>query len=216
MLRIYLYDRGHPEAAVLAIRYLVALPWMLKSTLRGEGRSRNEEVLKTMFLGDNVEPSTNAMAKEYEWAVSQDKPTVAFANRIRQICAIALLQTGPNKSSFHYESIHLIIEERLRELETVVGGCSRLFTSPIPPMYSRHLSRVMTMWLFLTPMSLIASGLPTTGVALATTASAYVLIGLDEVGMEIEGAFKLLPLQQLCGITQNDVRDAFLDEMPQI
>lgn len=34
------------------------------------------------------------------------------------------------------------------------------------------------------------------GVACATTVAAYVFIGLDEVGMEIENVFQIMPMQQ--------------------
>ena len=107
-------------------------------------------------------------------------------------------------------STQVIIEDRIRELETVVGVCERLFSSPIPPTYTRHLSRVMSLWLFLLPVNLIAmANLKTVGVAFATSIATYVFVGLDEVGMEIEDVFKLLPLQQLAAATQRDVRDQF-------
>lgn len=103
------------------------------------------------------------------------------------------------------------MEERLQGLETVIGGCERLFTSPIPPTYSRHLSRILSLWLGLLPLSLLAASIamPWYGVTLATTVAAYVLVGIDEVGMEIENVFLLLPLQQVAAACQNDVRDQF-------
>ena len=68
----------------------------------------------------------------------------------------------------------------------------------------------MSLWLCLLPVSLLAAGrLETWGVALVTTIAAYVFVGLDEVGMEIENAFQLLPLQQLAAATQKDVQDQF-------
>jgi predicted membrane chloride channel (bestrophin family) len=181
---------------------MAAFPWVIKVALRGENPDRNLEVLKIM-LGESSE--------DYKWAVAQNKLPVALTSRLRQLCSVALHQ-----SPFVDAGVALMIEERIRELETVYGACQRIFTSPIPPTYSRHLSRVLTTWLLVTPMSLIASGLPTITVALTTTLGAYILIGIDEVGMEIENAFALLPLQQLCGSAQNDIRDAFLTEMPKV
>ncbi|GAX24511.1 hypothetical protein FisN_18Lh063 [Fistulifera solaris] len=201
ILKIYLFD-SNPYACTLAIRHMAAFPWVIKVALRGENSDRNLEVLKIM-LGESSE--------DYEWAVAQNKLPVALTSRLRQLCSVALHQ-----SPFVHAGVALMIEERIRELETVYGACQRIFTSPIPPTYSRHLSRVLTTWLLVTPMSLIASGLPTITVALTTTLGAYVLIGIDEVGMEIENAFALLPLQQLCGSAQNDIRDAFLTEMPTV
>jgi predicted membrane chloride channel (bestrophin family) len=54
---------------------------------------------------------------------------------------------------------------------------------------------------------LVALGLTTSGVIVATMIAAYTFIGLDEVGMEIERPSVLLPLQQLAASIQNAVRD---------
>jgi predicted membrane chloride channel (bestrophin family) len=56
----------------------------------------------------------------------------------------------------------------------------------------------------------------TISIVIATAISSYVLIGIDEVGMEIENAFQLLPLQQLSANLQNAVRDSFVNEMPPV
>jgi predicted membrane chloride channel (bestrophin family) len=48
-------------------------------------------------------------------------------------------------------------------------------------------------------------------VVVSTILVSYGLIGLDEIGMEIEHPFPLLPLQQLAGAVQNSVGMQFLD-----
>ena len=102
------------------------------------------------------------------------------------------------------------MEGVISEIESDVGGCARLLTSPIPPTYSRHLSRIMVMYLSLLPFGLVASGIPSLGTALASASISYMLIGIDEIGMEIENPFQLLPLQQLAGAIQTDVATQLL------
>ena len=68
----------------------------------------------------------------------------------------------------------------------------------------------MVLSLLILPVSLVAAKLSTTGVVLATTIASYVLIGIDEVGMEIENAFQLLPIQQLASAVQAAVRNQLL------
>ena len=115
-----------------------------------------------------------------------------------------------SKGDSRYQQIFLI-EERLRELEACVGGNERLFSSPIPPTYSRHLSRVISLWLLLLPVSLVVNGgLGTSATAFVVSIATYVFVGVDEVGMEIENVFQLLPLQQLAAVTQRDVQNQFL------
>jgi len=184
------------------VRHVALIGWILKAQTRGEEEQCQLDVLRVM-LGESA---------DYQWMKSQSKRTVALTTRIRQFCAVAMSNLGDR----HYSSAtHLCIEERIQELEAVVGACERLFGSPIPPTYTRHLSRVMSLWILLMPMSLISSGLAPAGVAFATTIAAYVFVGLDEVGMEIENVFQLLPLQQLAAATQNDVREQFISSPPE-
>jgi len=201
ILRTYLFPHN-PEAAVLAVRHVATIGWLLKAQVRGEEEEEGQLKVLQVMLGDTA---------NYQWMKSQSKRTVALTTRIRQICAAAL--SSLERSDYSHAT-HLIIEERIHELETVVGACERLFGSPIPPTYTHHSSRVMTLWALLMPMSLLSAGLSTFGVVFATTVAAGVFIGLDEVGTKIENVFQLMPLQQLAGATQNDVREQFIASPP--
>jgi predicted membrane chloride channel (bestrophin family) len=106
---------------------------------------------------------------------------------------------------------HKLLEEGIANMEGVAGVCERILASPIPPTYSRHLSRVLVIWLAALPIGLIGSGVPILGVVTSTAFTSYVLIGLDEIGMEIEHPFSLLPLQQLAGAVQNGVGMQLID-----
>jgi ion channel-forming bestrophin family protein len=183
---------GRPRAAVLVARHLAALGWMLKASVRGETRESENQVL-SILLGRS----------DREWVSVQPKRTVALLSRIRRISAASL---ATMEDTARLSAVLLLIEERIAELELCVGGCDRLFTSPIPPTYSRHLSRVMFLWLLLLPMSLVGMNLSTLGVMLPTAVATYCLVGLDEVGSEIESCFLLLPLQQLAAATHNGVK----------
>jgi predicted membrane chloride channel (bestrophin family) len=204
IIKTYVYPQC-PNASISVIRHLAVMGWVLKSFVRG--KDTDWEVVKIMLDGTD--------SQDYQWMTSQTKPTVALTARVRQICGVALGNMS-GLSPCVAGGILLVIEERIRELENIVGACQRLFSSPIPPTYSRHLSRVISLWIFFLPVSLIAAALPPLGVTLATTCAAYVIIGIDEVGMEIENSFQLLPLQQLCWAVQTDVREAFFADMPEV
>jgi predicted membrane chloride channel (bestrophin family) len=206
-------------AAMLAARYLCILGWILKANLRGETDESQREVLSTML------PS-----QEVTWLLSQKNRPVAITSRLRQLIttAFARMQSSSrnnDSSIFHSTTTSILfVEDRIYQLETVVGIVERLFSSPIPPTYSRHLSRVLTTWLLLWPLSLAtkigasAGGFTAVGVILATVISTYVLVGIDEVGMEIEHSFQLLPLQQLSCALQDHVAEQFVGgaEMPEM
>lgn len=196
ILANYVYPIN-PQAAVLSVRYLSIIGWILKGQFRGESEANQESLLKLMLT-----------QKEYQWIMKEQRSPkygVAMLSRIRQICTLAIISSTAKVSPNHL----YFIEDRLKELETSAGICERLYGSPIPPTYTRHLSRVMSLWLLLLPVSLVTTIGPTSTAIITTTLAAYVFVGLDEVGMEIENCFQLLPLQQLAAAVQKDTYDQF-------
>ena len=69
--------------------------------------------------------------------------------------------------------------------------------------YTRFTGRVLVLWLLALPFALW----PLMGwsCALATFVTSYVIIGIDECGIEIEEPFAILPLQALCEAIRRDV-----------
>lgn len=226
----------HPQAAILSMRYLSTLAWILKAQVRGEDEAIQKQILKLMLTC-----SKNDDNSEYQWIREQPKKCVAMASRIRQICSLA----NNASSASNWSNQFYFVETHIMELEASVGVCERLFGSPIPPTYTRHLSRVMSLWLFLLPVSLVMTGgLNTLTAASVVAIATYVFVGLDEVGtetlyskmlqyrnlfvrnfasipshalffwggsvgptgMEIENVFQLLPLQQLAAAAQKDAQ----------
>ena len=106
------------------------------------------------------------------------------------------------------------MEDRLFQLEEVVGYCKRLVGSPIPPTFTRHTSRVLCLYLGLLPIALLGimkqhnnSSYAILGhVALLS----YVFVGIDEIAVEIEHPFPLLPMYDLSTVLQTNVRNQFL------
>eukprot|EP00977_Amphora_coffeiformis_P003146 scaffold586_cov155-Amphora_coffeaeformis.AAC.7 len=193
---VYLYPMN-PRAAVLLVRYLATLGWVLKAHVRDEGIESDRQVLSAMLEGD-----------ELDWILQQSPRTNAIMSRMRAIVG-AVMTSRDEGSETRVSTTLLVAEEKLAALEGVLGACTRLSTSPIPPTYTRHLSRTIVLWLLALPASLVCTGLSTFGVMGATMAATYVLVGLDEVGMEIENAFQLLPLQQLSAAVQKGVETQF-------
>jgi len=77
----------------------------------------------------------------------------------------------------------------------------RIFKSPVPLLYSKHSSRFLTSFLFLMPFALWESAgaywnhwisIP------ETYAVSFFLLGIEEIGMQIEEPFSILPLEAFC------------------
>lgn len=176
--------------ALLMGRYLSIYGWTLKGYFRNES---DVLVLKTLLPPD-----------EAEWIEHSpgDRPT-AIISRLRHLIAInikALPQTASQA-----------MEGRLSELESILGICKRLLGSPIPPTYTRHTSRVLCLYLGLLPLALMGnskSGL--VAILVEVALASYVFIGLDEIGVEIENPFPLLPMYYLCNANQENVAQQFI------
>jgi len=81
--------------------------------------------------------------------------------------------------------------------------------SPIPPMYTRHNSRLIVFWLLSLPVALDASGLGVFTNFLVTYVAGFMTLGLDEISMQLEQPFRLMPMHQLSMAVMRDVADPF-------
>lgn len=142
-----------------------------------------------------------------KWLLSQPKPTVAVTARMRSLANRAMTQSS--------SASQLIVDDGVSQLEAVIGITERLCRSSIWLTYSRHLSRIIVMWLDLLLISCLNAGFSVLACTLVTAIASYTFIGIDEVGMEFENPFQLLPLQQLAAAVQSDSMDKFITIMPE-
>ena len=92
------------------------------------------------------------------------------------------------------------------------GACERIFKSPVPLVYTRHTSRFLSAFLILLPFSLwpVMQNSWNHWLVVPTSAMiAFFLLGIEEIGMQIEEPFSILPLEALC----NGAIKATMDEM---
>lgn len=98
------------------------------------------------------------------------------------------------------------MDQNLQLLADHCGGCERIRSTPMPFAYTVHLRRALIVYCVTLPLALVEKfGLVTIPVTLVI---AYVLFGIEEIGVEIEDPFgddvNDLPLEQICqGIEQN-------------
>ena len=85
--------------------------------------------------------------------------------------------------------------------------CERIFASPVPLVYTRHTARFLSLWLLLLPLGLWDGfGSSWNHIALVPTATvlSIFLFGIDELAVQLEEPFSILPLEALCA----DVKSA--------
>ncbi|KAG2483307.1 hypothetical protein HYH03_017810 [Edaphochlamys debaryana] len=132
-------------------------------------------------------------------AKSQHRP-------VRAIHAISQIIQSVPMSSIHQQQMSL----NLTFYHDVLGGCERLLRAPIPVSYTRHTARFLFAWLTLLPFALY----PTIGwgVVPVCTGIAAVLCGIEEIGVQCEEPFGILPLDVICNRIQADVMATLKDD----
>ena len=92
--------------------------------------------------------------------------------------------------------LRMEMDKQLTRMTEVVGICEKILKTPIPTKFTRHTSRFVTLWLGFLPFALWPHcGMGTAPAALLLT---YGLLGLEDIGVQIEEPFDILPLRSYC------------------
>jgi putative membrane protein len=94
-----------------------------------------------------------------------------------------------------------------KSLVLVIGdtmsATDRIFTSPVPLVYTRHTARFLIVWMLLLPFAIHdeflkadASGLPT--IPASAPVLSLFLFGIEELAVQLEEPFSILPMQGYC------------------
>jgi len=92
--------------------------------------------------------------------------------------------------------------ESVARLEETLADCERILKTPIPRSYTRHTSRFIIAYLTFLPLAMWDETswgvVPTSGIV------AFFLLGIDEIGVQIEEPFSIMPLERYCQTIQED------------
>ena len=103
--------------------------------------------------------------------------------------------------------VMMTLDNNVQLLIDYLGSCERIHRTPLPFAYVVHLRRALILYCITLPFALIeAYGWSTVVVTLLI---AYILFGIEEIGVEIEDPFGVddndLPLEQICSTIERNV-----------
>jgi predicted membrane chloride channel (bestrophin family) len=181
------------ETGLLVGRYLALFGWCMKGMLRG---GEDDTLVITTLL-----PPAEAT-----WLLNCpcDRPS-AIIFRFRHILA-SLIQNESTMSA----TASGVMEDRLEELEQAMGVIRRILASPIPPTFTRMTSRTLCLFLFFLPLALVGSGTNPVAILVMATLLSYIFVGIDEISVEVEHPFPLLPMFTLAKNIEKNVCDQFV------
>ena len=105
--------------------------------------------------------------------------------------------------------IHRNIEDAVSGMGLAGGVCERIVATPIPLSFSRHTARSLVIWLLTLPFVLVPMMGWLSVPCIFTLA--YLVLGIDEIGIQIEEPFATLPLTPLCATIERDMSIAIAD-----
>jgi putative membrane protein len=183
-----------PARAAL-LGHLQAWAWLLKAHLRA-GRTRTDASDPTTYRDDPTKDVHASLPPDQAAAL------LAAPNRpYTALCTLTALLRHLRAGLPDYATRRL--EETICDMGAVAGGCERILSTPMPLSYTRFTGRALVVWLAAMPLALW----PLTGWATPPVlfVISYIILGIDEIGVEIEEPFCILPLQALCEAIRRDV-----------
>ncbi|MCA1557884.1 MAG: hypothetical protein LC731_05015 [Acidobacteria bacterium] len=103
--------------------------------------------------------------------------------------------------------VAMTLDNNVQLLIDYIGACERIHKTPLPFAYVVHLRRALILYCITLPFALIDSyGWST---VIDTLLIAYILFGIEEIGVEIEDPFgeddNDLPLEKICGTIERNL-----------
>jgi len=176
-----------PPLRQRTLAWLVAFVYASMHKLRGE-----------RALGPDSE---RLPAEEARQALACDHVPLGAARQITSYLAAA-------RNAGHISDILLTAgDQNVQLLVDYVGSCERIHKTPLPFAYMVHLRRALLLYCYSLPLALVRDfawwTIP------CTLMVAYILMGIEEIGVEIEDPFgddeNDLPLEEFCALIKGNV-----------
>jgi predicted membrane chloride channel (bestrophin family) len=178
------------------LKHLNLCLWAYLRTMKRQLSSKEEDEIA--FLNDVHEK----LPKEHAAVLlaAQHRP-------IRALQDLSYAIENLNMSTFRKDELH----EAVTSFEVVLGTMEQILAAPVPLFYTRHTMRFLFSWLSLLPTALyagIANPASPLWNSLLLVPIMYILsmflFGIDEIAMQCEEPFSILPQQKFCDSTYKD------------
>jgi putative membrane protein len=169
-----------PDLLARLVRWTIAFPWATMHQLRG-----------TRWPG---QPTDGLPEEEVKEVLAAEHVPLAIARRI----SAQLVEARQRGVISDY--VQMTLDQNVQLLVDYLGACERIHKTPLPFAYVVHLRRALILYCFTLPFALLEpfgwEALPVTFLI------AYVMFGIEEIGVEIEDPFGTddndLPLERFC------------------
>jgi putative membrane protein len=178
-----------PEVTAQIVEWTIAFAWATRNHLNN-----------TKVLGEGLQLT----AEQQQTILAASHPPTAAA------ATISRLLVAQREAGKLTDIQHQMLDADVQALIDHLGGCERIKSTPLPFAYAVHLRRALVVYCGTLPFALVGTFQHWT--ALVTILVAYILIGIEEIGTEVESPFGVrhndLPLDRICTNLSAQLRDA--------
>lgn len=171
-----------------------------------EDQALKEQLVRYMIafaiaLKVHLRPSEENMRAELEGTLNPDELELALSkvhvpNHLLRMMSQIIYEANMDPI------LTTQMDANITEFEDDLGKCERIFKTPIPLAYTRMTSRFLLLWLALLPLALWKD----LGwvVVPAEAMIAFLLLGIEEIGVAIEEPFSIISCEGIVGsVTDN-------------
>lgn len=170
------------ERVDLVSRWMAAFSWAMVGHLRAKTEDDVPSRVKRILPAEQAELLLKAAHKP-------NTALIAVSNAVWQ---------DPNLE-WQYK---IRMDENLTAYSDYIGASERILRTPIPVSYTRFTSRFMITWLVLLPICINNVAGPWT--IPMSTALAFVLLAIEDIGVQLEEPFAVLPLESFAESMEAD------------
>jgi putative membrane protein len=169
-------------------RLVAAIPWSIKHRGQGiEGTDAAREELENVLDAPQLE----------RLDLGSNVPMQIMTEITRGLDAM-----NERRVELIYQ---LLMDNDLTALHAQAARTDRLVGTPTPVSYSRHISRGLVLWLLALP-AVYASACPIWVLAPASLCVAWLLLGIDDIGMQLEQPYTVMSIRQFCQECEEEVK----------
>lgn len=136
--------------------------------------------------GQEKEQTRKDYDRVCQWFRDNENVPLGITALMRQIVA---------KNTEQKDALNRELDVHVGKLLNSVGGCERIQKTPIPTCFTRHTSRLLFMWSNMLPFAIYPVCGPLFTLP-STVAISYSLMGIEDIGVQLEEPFNILPLRQ--------------------
>jgi len=190
------------EEGKMSVQNLSNAVYLLCRSIMSDLSGPNDEAcyineLEEIFSSDSL-TSKSGMSLVENMIESPDRAIAALAYATRTLDSMPI-----------DEKRRVEIDKSLVIIGDCIGTCEKIYSSPVPLVYTRHTGRFLSLWMILLPAALYdvfvdrsqVSGSFSLQCLTLIPASAVLglfLFGIDELAIQLEEPFSILPMQKFC------------------